>query len=559
MYQKEHLGSLLVRAGIISDEDLKRALDEADRTEQRLGQVLIAMGLTTESQIQTFLGIQLGVPAVKLEHSVIDPEIAKSIPEKFARRHGVLPLYRGESAGASQVVVAMTDPANIMVQDELTRELGEVFIVTTTQAEMSRFLDRVWLGAAPEAAAPTVVLPASTKAAEEVRPSVALILEMLFKKSFELRATSIHLEPKQKFVAVRYKVDGVYHSVTSLPKETYQAVLTRIKILSKMTVAETVMEIEEGRFHIRPDLAAPFIDVRVTVVPAVFGEKAVLRITRRDDIIRPLDAMGFEPSQWPVIVDLLKKTAGLLLITGKNDSGKTTLAYSILSQIGDPSNMVVTVEDPASYPISGFNQVAKFRMQKTELTRFEQTLRAVEMQEPNIVYISSVDTNEETRMMLRLASTGRRVLGTLYADDATSSHWVTLQQGADPYAVASALSGVVGCRLVRKICPHCRIESKPSEEARARLNLKPTWMSGKLFHEGAGCEICSHTGYLGREGVYEIMPAFDHIKDMIESRAPSDMVRKTSVEAGMMSFRDAALAKVERGITTLSEVAERIG
>lgn len=559
MHGKEHLGTLLVRAGVLSEEALQKALVEVERSDLRLGQVLVEQGLTTEAQIQKFLGIQLGYPTINLDHSLIEPDVARKIPEKFARRYGVLPLYRAETSNGMVVVVAMSDPANIMVQDELERALGDIFVAMATQREMTQFLDRIWKVSpagqgtgVDETSAKSSVLPA---AVEDVKPSIAMILEMLFKKSFEMRASSIHLEPKQKFVAVRYKVDGEYHSVTSLPKETYQAVLARIKILSKIPLTESVLEMEEGRFHIRPDLAQAFIDVRVTVVPAIFGDKAILKITRRDDIIRPLESMGFEGAQWPLMVELLTKPAGLLLITGKNDSGKTTLAYSVLSQIGDPSNMVVTIEDPPSYPISAFNQVAKLKAARSLSS--EQTLRAVERQEPNIVYLSAVDTPEEAAMMLRLASTGRRVIGTLYADDASSSHWVTFQLGADSHSVASALSGVVSCRLLRKICPHCRRESQPPVELLARFGLAGR-ASGRTFVEGAGCEACSGTGYLGREGVYEIMPAQDRIKEMIASKTPSDLIRKAALDAGMMSMRDAALLKVERGITTLAEVAARL-
>lgn len=555
MYGKEHLGALLVRAGIISVSQLAESLKEAEQTDRRLGEVLIARGYTTEEQIIEFVSMQLGFPTVKLDHTRIDADLAREIPEKFARRYGVLPLYRTDTASGSVVVVAMTDPANIMVHDELKRALGEIFVTLTTQGEMSRHLDRIWMAAPQDEKIETRQASVLPDSEAEGKSSIAMILEMLFRQAFDLRATSVHLEPKQKFVSVRYKVDGRYSTVTSLPKETYQAVLARLKILSKIAIAESVIDIEEGRFHIRPDLAQPFIDIRVTIIPAMFGEKCVLKITRRDDVIRPISDLGFEKEQWDVVNDLMKKPTGLVLISGKNDSGKSTLAYSMLSRIGDPSNMVVTIEDPPAYPISGFNQVSKIHASLPDASQAEQTLKAVERQEPNIVYMSFVDTREELKMMLRLASTGCRVLATIYADDATSAHWVPLQLGADPYAVASVLTGVIHVRLIRLLCDQCRREVAPDPAFLAKLGISTESAAGMKFFEGAGCGKCGGTGYLGRTGVYEVMPVMDHLKEMIETKTPSDVMRKAAADSGMMTLRAAALAKLARGITTLAEVA----
>jgi type IV pilus assembly protein PilB len=559
VYGKEHLGSILLKANLIRQEQLDAALKAAVESGRRLGEELVALGYVTEEEIQRFLSIQLGYPTVKLDRTYIDPETVRRIPEKFTRRYGVLPLYRSESSTGPVVVVAMTDPTNIMVQDEVRNALGEeIFVTLCSQGEMSRHLDRIW-GAQPEPAAMDAaaqrVLPAQE---DDAKPSLALILEMLFKQAFDMHATSIHVEPKPKFAAVRYKVDGQYHSVTSLPRETYQAVLTRIKILAKIPIAESVNDVEEGRFHIRPDLLAPLIDIRVTIIPAVYGEKAVLKITRRTDIIRPLEDLGFEAEQWPVVTGLLERRTGLVLITGKNDSGKNTVAYSLLSHQGIPSTMVVTVEDPPAYPISGFNQVRRLKVDGDLALAWEQTLKAVERQEPNIVLIAGIDTREETRMMLRLASTGRRVIATLFSDDATSAHWVPFQLGGDSYAVGSVLTGVIACRLLRKVCRHCAKETAPGIDVLARLQLKPADVAGKKFLAGAGCDHCSGTGYLGRTGLFEVMAVPPHIKEMIQARHPSEAVRQAAIDAGMITMRQAGLAKVERGITSLEELSERL-
>ncbi len=557
MYSKENLGSLLVRAGVITPADLQKALAVVDAENRRLGEVLVEKGLTTEEQIQHFVGIQLGYPTLRLDRTYIDLEVARLLPQKFSQRYGVLPLYRTETGTGPVIVVAMTDPTNIMIQDEVRKALGEdIFVTLVSLGDMNRSLERIWKEEVPSP--PPVVeqgavqLPLSVDG--ETKPSVAKILETLFNQALDLRVDAIHLEPKQKYAAIRYKIDGGYVSITSLPRETYQAVLTRIKILAKLTIAESVLDVAEGRFHLRPDLSRPFIDVRVTVVPSVFGEKAILKMTRREDIIRPADQLGFEPAQLPVLQALLARPSGLVLVSGKNDSGKTTLAYSLLAAVGTPNNMIVTVEDPPAYPVSSFNQVKKVMNEKGGEMSWEQTLKAVERQEPDIVFLSHVDTLEEARMMQRFAATGRRVLGTLYAEDATSSHWVPLQLGGDAHAIAWALSGVIACRLVRLLCPACRREAPPADEQLALLGIKRERLPQGRYCVPAGCESCSGTGYRGRTGVYEIMPVPDHVREMIASRQPSDAVRSAVIEAGMMTLREAGLAKAARGITSLAEV-----
>lgn len=569
-YGKEHLGSLLVRAGALRAADLEVALDQAQKEGRRLGDILVARGLMTEDQIQHFLSVQLGHPTIDLDRTWIDPEVARALPEKFARRHGVLPLYRADTADGQAVVVAMTDPTNIVVQDEVRSALDQdIFVVMCLpRGSMDRHLDRIW-SAAP-VPVETPALPAVDGEAEppllplggeDLKPSVARLLETLFKQALDLGASSVHLEPKQKFVSVRYRIDGQYTNVTSLPRELYQAVLTRLKILGKLTISEAVQVLEEGRFHLRPDLAAPPIDIRVSIVPAMFGEKAVLKITRRSEIIRPLADLGLEPDQGRQVEALLSQPTGLVLIAGKNDSGKTTTAYSCLSVMGGPSTMIVTIEDPPAYPVSSFNQLKKARMPEiSETAAWELTLKAVERQEPNIVYLSGVDTRDEVKMMLRLASTGRRVLATLFADDAVSAHWVALQLGADSFAIGSALAGVLNVRLVRTLCSHCRrpATTPPSESVLARLELTRDRLKGKTVYAAVGCDRCGGNGYLGRTGVFEVLSIHEHLREMIETKVPSDMMRRAAEEAGMVPLREAGLAKVFRGETTLEELAARL-
>lgn len=555
--EKEHLGTLLVKAGIITKDELETALVESEARNKRLGEILLERGSATEEQIQNFLSIQLGYPVVKLEHTYIDREVVSMIPEKFSRRHGLLPLYRADTPEKEVIVVAMTDPANIVAQDEVKNALGtDIFVALASQTEMNVFLEKIW-GPNPEAAASEKTTPASILPdADELKPALARILSMLFNRCLELGASAMHFEPKKKFVAVRYKIDGDYQTVTSLPRDTYSSVLSRIKILSKIELAESLIGVVEGRFHIRPDLSKPPIDVRVTLVPAVFGEKAVLKFTRHGEIIRPLTDLGFEPDQHRAVTELLRQESGLFLIGGKNDSGKTTLSYSLLSHLETSSKMVVTIEDPPSYPVSSYNQIARTDSSGRMKLSWEDALRAVERQEPHIVYLPGVDTLDEAKVMLRMASTGRFVIATLFADDATSAYWVPFQLGADPYAVASVLQGVVFSRLLRRLCDQCRREAPATAEHAAALGMND--LKGKTFFEAPGCDACRGTGSIGRVGVYEVLVVHDHLREMIKTRNLSTTFRQAAIESGMMTLKTAALAKAARGQVSLAEVAARV-
>ncbi|RMH58950.1 MAG: hypothetical protein D6679_03125 [Candidatus Hydrogenedentota bacterium] len=567
--EKHHLGTLLLRAGVITSEQLDRALEKVKKSGRRLGEVLVGDGIVSEERIQNFLSIQMGIPPVQLENTFIDPAVARSIPEKFARRYGVIPLYRSETTEGQVVVVAMADPANLLIQDELRKALkSEIFATLARQSEMDRFLEKVWSpppageeeaeGDTEEGAGEEALrsLSVSVESAEEKKPSIARILETIFNRALDLSATAVHLEPKKKFVVVRYRVDGVYHSVTSLPREAYAAVVARLKLLSKIPVGEGTHELLEGRFHLRPDLALPPIDIRTTIIPAAFGEKAVLKITRRDEVIRPLEELGFEEQQRETLDRILKHPGGLLLISGKNDSGKTTLAYSILSAIGDASKMIVTLEDPPAYPVSAFNQISKAVPRGATAFPWNDVLRSVERQEPDIVFLSAATTAEEMRVLLHLAATGRFVLGSIYADDAVSSYWVPLQLGMDSFALASVLTGMIHCRLMRTICRNCVVRRKPTPEQIVDLGLKDEDLE-REFLAGEGCEQCMGTGYRSRTGVFEVVTIPDHLKEMIESRAPSDVFRSAARDAGLITLRQAALAKARRGLVSLDEVIRR--
>lgn len=560
---KDHLGILLVRAGVITQTDLEVSLATAENEGKRLGEVLVERKLATEEQIQNFLGIQLGFPSVKLAHTFIDPELARTVTEKYARRWGVLPLYKSEAGDLPTAVVAMLDPTDIVVQDELRQALnGDIFPVLASPREMNLALDRTW-GKAAGAPAPDSPpsMPITRPLAEtgDAKPSVARLLQTLFNRALELNASSIQFEPKARYVSVRFRIDGDYHAVTSLPRDLYTAVLSRIKILAKIELAESVAAVVEGRFHVHSGTPGPPIDLQVTVIPAVYGEKAVVKITHRRQIIRPLEALGFETEQLAAVQTLLRRQSGLVLVSGKHDSGMTTVAYSLLAALETPARLVVTIEERPAYPVASFNQVRKVDAAGKVRLDWEETLRAVERQEPHVVYLAGAQTLEEMRMILRLAASGRHVLSTLYADAAASTYWVPFQLGADPHALAASLTCVIHARLLKRLCEFCRREAAPAPETLKALDLTVAAIGQKKYYEGAGCERCGGAGTSGRTGVFEILVMHEHLKEMIAAKTASALFRRAACEAGMMTLREAALAKAERGEVSLREIAERLG
>lgn len=551
------LGELLIRAGYITEDQLARALEEGERSGRRLGEVLVERGDISREDLLHFLQHQLGHPVVGLARTHIDEALAKTLPERFCRTHGVLPLYRA----GERVVVAMADPTDLVAQDQLRLSLGSEIEVMAARAEELEEAFRRVFGGGPPAPPPT---PAAHLAFEDSRPllpapedkpispSLVELLDHMFKEALRLNATSIHLEPKARHLSVRYRVAGFFQEATAISNALKTQVTARIKMLAKMDPNEKVRTLEEGRFHIRPDVAAPPIDCRVSVIPALHGENVVVRLSRRDEVIRPLGALGLEPDQEAVLRSVLNLRRGLVLVSGPTDSGKTTTIYSILGEIMHPSLGIVTLEDPIEYPIASFNQMF---LPTPDSPAWHLTYRAVLRQEPHCVYLSEVRGPKTAWMATRLAETGRLVLTSLYADDAVSAHWVLFQHGADSHAVASVLAASVAVRLVRKICTSCKEETEPTGDVLARLGVPARSLAGRRFYRGAGCVRCNNTGYLDRTAVFEVLSFAPHLSEMVADKTPSEKMRDAALDAGMRPLRDVAIEKAARGETSLEEIA----
>jgi type IV pilus assembly protein PilB len=553
---RRHFGELLVAHGVISKDSLPGALAEVERTGRRLGEVVVDLGFATEEDVLRCLGVHLGYPVVRLEHTYVDPAVARSLPEPFCRNEQVLPLYRVEG----RTVVAVCDPLDIVALDEVGKAVGTAIeVLVAGRSDLRAAIDRVF-AAAPSAPArrPAVPLETPPPEAQAVlsargRPlgdegiPVAKILEGILERALSDRVSAVHFEPKPKHAAVRFRIDGVFHTLTSIPLALAGPVLARLKMLARLDVGERVTEPVEGRFHLREGTTDPPVEVRLAIAPTIHGERAVLKVIRRADALRPVEALGFEPEQGADLKRVLEARRGLVLVSGPTGSGKTTALYSLLGAIDRPETNIVTAEDPVEYPVPTFNQMA---LPPSGTPAFESFLRAIERQGPDVVMLSEVRDRETTAAVLRLAESGRLVLTSLHADDAVTAYWPLFRWGADAHAVASVLVASIAVRLVRLVCPDCREAHRPAPDALARLGAP----ASGTYHRGRGCDGCHRTGYRGRTGLFEVFAPASHVRDLVAGKATSDVVRQAAADSGMTTLREAGRAKAVRGFTTPEEV-----
>lgn len=563
MSSRRRFGTLLLEAGVITPEQHRQAMGAAETSGKRLGETIVDLGFATEAQVIDCLGVHLGYAVVRLAHTYIDPAVARALPEPFCRNEAVLPLYRAEG----RTIVAMCDPLDIVAVDETRKALGtDVEVLVAGRSDLFAALDRVF-GRAP-APAPAAETPAPTPAeallgigATENAPPlrargheigeegvpVAKILEGIFHRALSERVSEVHLEPKARHLAVRFRIDGEFHALTSVPTTLAGPILARLRLLAGLDVGERSGEPVEGRFHLRSGLSDPPVEVRLAVAPTIHGDRAVLRVVRRADILRPIEALGFEAEQHPVVRRVVESRRGLVLVSGPTGAGVTTTLYSLLGALDRPEVNILTAEDPVEYPVATFNQM---RLPPSGTPDFQATLRAIERQAPDVVLLSEVRDRETVAAAIRLAETGRLVLTSVHADDAVTAYWPLFRWGADPHAVASILVASIAVRLARLTCPACAEAYHAAPEVLARLGGAPN----RAYRRGRGCEACLRTGAVGRTGLFEVFTPPAHVRELVADRASSDVVRRAAVDAGMATLRDAGLAKVARDVTSPDEI-----
>jgi type IV pilus assembly protein PilB len=580
---RKKIGECLIQAGLITEEDLSTALAEHKRTGERLGQVLVRMNLATEKQIAKALAFQLGFPYVPLSGGPPDPAIVVLIPKEIALRRVCVAIALDKNL----LTVAMSDPLLFsLVQDLEFRTGYRIKQVISTRSEIIRAIQTGYPDKAlvrspqpgAELAAPGSRLPSARggavaealvaetgavarrtdegifepvtgpKERGKAAPIVDLV-DLVVKSAIKSKASDIHIEPLEKGVLVRHRLDGLLKEVMDLPKWVHEGLIARLKIMAGMDIAEKRLP-QDGRIRLTAEDGSE-VDFRVSTLRTLFGEKVVIRVLDHRKGLPSLEEIGLSATALDEIRQFLRHQHGMILAVGPTGSGKTTTLSSALRAVLSERVNIVTIEDPIEYQIAGVNQMQV--NEKIKLT-FASALRSILRQDPDVILVGEIRDGETAQIAMQAAQTGHLVLSTLHTDDAPSVVTRLFDIGSEPYVVAAALIGVVAQRLVRRLCTHCRRQYTPAPEILRGLNISEADAAAISFYKAVGCDQCNHTGYCGRIGVYEVMRVTDRLRRLISSRATEDEIRDAALAGGMVTLGEDGLAKVKSGVTTADEL-----
>ncbi|MFO7775566.1 MAG: ATPase, T2SS/T4P/T4SS family [Candidatus Hydrogenedentota bacterium] len=581
-------GQRLVERGIISEKQLEEALhkQKTSMTRRRLGEVLVRLGYISKSHITDGLADQLGIPVVNLREREISDRLRTIIDVGVAQLYRVVPV--GEENG--KLLVATADPTNINQLDNLEKLLDRpIQPCLATPEDISQALSRYYglnestvetmlstvstqstlstmsnMSAGGEAMSNVGSLSGDSLASisvdnvefeaeggegdeEDADSPVVRYVHNLIYEAFRLRASDIHVEPGKTDLKVRYRIDGVLHRMPPPPKRAQPSVISRLKLMAGMDIAERRVP-QDGR--IKLTLAGKVVDLRVSALPAIHGESMVMRILDKSGLLLGVGQLGFMPEVQKTWEQILYTCTGVVLETGPTGSGKTTTLYASLHQLNSPSRKIITVEDPIEYQLPGINQVPVHHEIGMDFAR---ALRAIFRQDPDIVMVGEIRDLETAEIAIRAALTGHLVFSTLHTNDSASAFMRLVDIGLKPFLVAAGVRTVLAQRLVRTICPHCKEVYTPTDIELERLGYPLDLDKVDLFH-GAGCEVCNQTGFHGRLGVYELLVTSDTVRDMIMNNASSNQVRQQARKEGMSTLREDGIKKVLNGTTTISEV-----
>lgn len=549
MSVKKRLGEMLLEAGRITQEQLDKALILHKRTGDRLGKVLVQQGYITENGLLRVLHQKLGIPLVDLSATMPEKEAVRLVPMTLAERHGLIPIRKN----GHKLLVAMVDPTNFFAIDDLRMvSQCEIEPALAPEVDIQRAIDQFY-GVADLVEKSVSQLKKEEYAfASEIETSedapVINIVNSLISQAVKTGASDIHMEPQEKGLRIRFRVDGVLREMTSFPKHTQNAIVSRVKIMSSLDIAEKRLP-QDGRVQIQEEGRA--VDIRVSSLPTIYGEKIVMRILDQKATILDVEALGFSPANLNKFRRMAKNTYGIILVTGPTGSGKTTTLYSTLTELNSPTQNVITIEDPVEYRLTGINQVQVNN--KAGMT-FANGLRSILRQDPNIIMVGEIRDKETAEIAIRAALTGHLVLSTLHTNDAAGAVTRLVDMGIEPFLVASSVLGCVAQRLVRQICPECKAPYVPFPGSPECLMLPENTEACALIYKGAGCVHCGNTGYRGRIAVHEVMPMSEAIRDLVVARASSTEIAKQAVAEGMKTIQQDGIQKVCDGLTTLSEL-----
>jgi len=557
----KRLGELLLATGTITEEELERGLELQKGTKDRLGTVLIKNNIITEEKLIEALQMQLGIEFVDLTKINIPTELAQVVPKNIAKQYSVVPVR----AVKDELYLAMSDPMNFYAVEEVRKAVRKKVVpMVATSAAVERAIQVLYgnegaakaieemkreVAASGEGtgAADTSFVATQLDEGANSAPTIRLV-NSIIERAITERASDIHLEPKETELSIRMRIDGLMRHILTVPRDLQASVISRLKIMSGMNIAERRIP-QDGRFNVR--VRERDIDLRVSTLPTVYGEKIVARLLEKSGNKLSKEAIGLTGADLEKYNEMLHCRSGVLLIVGPTGSGKSTTMYTMIDDLNTEEVNLVTLEDPVEYNIDGVNQVQI--NEKTGLT-FASGLRAILRQDPDIIAVGEIRDGETAEIAMRSAITGHVVLSTIHTNDAVGTIERLQDTGVEPYLIASALRGIISQRLVRRICPDCREAYTPEEKELEDLGIP--YEPGIRFYRGAGCPHCYHTGYRGRIAVFEMLPITGEIRTLINRHASRSELEEAlkAPETGFVSLYSNALRLIREGITTGSEV-----
>jgi type IV pilus assembly protein PilB len=553
-------GELLVRKGIVAQPQLVELLHYKNFSDEDLVQILINKGIANSKEIYHALADFLNLPFIDLQDYSIDPKVLDIVQKDVAYKFKILPVFKIENS----LTVAMADPSNVQAIDNLRRETGfDIEPAVSLENDIQRSLEKHYghienLDASfneviqniENAKPKEEELDTSAEKLKQLsaQAPVVKLVNLIISQAIIDRASDIHIEPEDKSLQVRYRIDGILHESLSPPKHLQAAIISRLKILAQLDIAESRIP-QDGRFQVT--VQGREIDLRVSTLPTVYGENVVLRILDKSSLMLNLEDLGFESDALRLFKNMLESSYGVILVSGPTGSGKTTTLYSALQTINTADKNIITVEDPVEYRLKRIRQ-SQVNV-KAGLT-FASGLRSILRQDPDIIMVGEIRDQETAKISVEAALTGHLVLSTIHTNDAPGALTRLTEMGVEPFLTASATIGIVAQRLVRKLCDHCKIPYKPNAAALAELSIKSEIATDATLFRGGGCNTCRNTGYKGRLGIYEVMTINQEIQELALSHASSDQIKRAAFRNQMLSLRQDGIMKAVKGVTSLEEV-----
>jgi type IV pilus assembly protein PilB len=554
------LGEILLKANLITCEQLEQAVARQKIEGGRLSTILTKLGLVKEEDISRCLAEQYAIPYIDLDAQTIDPEVIRLIHPGIAQKHLVMPVARS----GTTLTMAMADPTNVFAVDDIKFMSGlKIEPMVATESAIRRAIERYYdssetlqnVMASMEDAGMEVMEEqedanlniSDLKQAVQEAPVVKLV-NLILAEAIKKGASDVHAEPYEKVFRVRFRIDGVLYEVMSPPMGLKNAIISRLKIMADLDISERRLP-QDGRMKVK--YKGREVDFRVSTLPTLFGEKVVMRLLDRSNLKLDLSKLGFGAKALADFEEAIRAPYGMLLVTGPTGSGKTTTLYSALDRLNQPETNIMTAEDPVEFNIKGINQV---QIRENIGLNFAAALRSFLRQDPDVIMVGEIRDYETAEIAVKAALTGHLVLSTLHTNDAPSAVTRLLNMGIEPFLVASSVILILAQRLLRRICVHCKAPILVPPHALVEIGLTPEEAASTTCYKGIGCDTCSGTGYKGRIAIYEVMLLSPELRDMVLSGASSLEIKRSAIQQGMQTLRMSGLEKLQEGITTVEEV-----